>query len=136
MSYSTEWEVVYKKDRMTDEVQVIYSNKMQSLFVFCNAKQTGIFFLEMPDFSKSNPNGMIRFDMEKAIEVRGVAGKGSYTIASSFNKKFIDGMINSSKMLLEIKDPNSDKYYEYDLKGFSETMSEDSCLTNSIVYAF
>lgn len=136
LSYATTWEVIYKEDKMTDEKQVIYSNKSQNLFVLCRANSAGILFLNMPVLSKPNPKAMVRFDKEKAFEVRGASGKNIYTIASSFNKQFIDGMINGTTMLLEIKDPNSVRYYEYDLKGFSKVVDNNPCLTNSITYMF
>jgi hypothetical protein len=136
LSYSSTWEVTYKEDKMTDEKQVTYSNASQNVFVLCSAKSAGIYFLKMPALSKSNPKGMIRFDKDKAFEVRGASGKNSYSIASSFNKQFIDGMLNSAAMLLEIKDPNSVKYYKFDLKGFSKTVEDNPCLTNSIMYMY
>ncbi len=136
LSYSNTWEVTHKENKMTDEKQVIYSNKSQNIFVVCKAKRGGVFFMNIPTLSLPNPKAMIRFDKNKAFEVRGASGDNSYTIASSFNKKFIDGMLNSATMLLEIKDPNSAKYYEFNLEGFSKAVEDNPCLTNSIMYMF
>ncbi|MCD9480427.1 hypothetical protein [Photobacterium phosphoreum] len=134
--FGSDWNIVYQTDQMTDEKKILYISPDRGIFILCTPNNAGISFLGLPKMSQSTSKALVRFDKEKSFDVNGAAGKDSYTIASSLDKKFIDGMIRSNSMLLDVKDTNSNQYYKFSLIGLSKALKKEPCLKKSIVYLY